>query len=70
MFSEVAEIALVAARLGHFQQLPKTRVIIMILNFTRPHSITYTKQIPAKAAVTTSEEAPKPNLFLAVTRTS
>ena len=43
MFSEVAEIALVAARLGQFQQLPKTRVIL-ILNFTRPHAITYTKR--------------------------
>ena len=43
MFSEVAEIALVAARLGQFQQLLKTRVIL-ILNFTRPHAITYTKQ--------------------------
>ena len=42
MFSEVAEIALVAARLGQFQQLLKTRVIL-ILNFTRPHAITYTK---------------------------
>ena len=42
MFSEVAEIALVAARLGKFQQLLKTRVIL-ILNFTRPHTITYTK---------------------------
>ena len=41
MFSEVAEIALVAARLGQFQQLPTTRVIL-ILNFTRPHAITYT----------------------------
>ena len=41
MFSEVAEIALVAARLGQFQQLLKTRVIL-ILNFTRPHAITYT----------------------------
>ena len=41
MFSEVAEIALVAARLGQFQQLPKTRVIL-ILNFTRPHAIAYT----------------------------
>ena len=41
MFSEVAEIALVTARLGQFQQLPKTRVIL-ILNFTRPHAITYT----------------------------
>ena len=35
MFSEVAEIARVA------QQLLKTRVIL-ILNFTRPHVITYT----------------------------
>ena len=43
MFSEVAEIAFVAARLGQFQQLLKTRVIL-ILNFTRPHAITYTKQ--------------------------
>ena len=34
MFSEVAEIALVAARLGQSQQLPKTRVIL-ILNFSR-----------------------------------
>ena len=41
MFSEVAEIALVAARFGQFQQLLKTRVIL-ILNFTRPHAITYT----------------------------
>jgi hypothetical protein len=40
VFSEVAEIALVAARLGQFQQLLKTRVIL-ILNFTRPHAITY-----------------------------
>ena len=41
MFSEVAEIALVAARLEQFQQLLKTRVIL-ILNFTRPHEITNT----------------------------
>ena len=41
MFSEVAEIALVATRLGQFQQLLKTRVIL-ILNFTRPRAITYT----------------------------
>ena len=41
MFSEVAEIALVAARLGQFQRLLKTQVIL-ILNFTRPHGITYT----------------------------
>ena len=41
MFSEVAEIARVAARLGQFQQLLKTRVIL-ILNFTRPRVITYT----------------------------
>ena len=41
MFSEVAEIALVATRLGQFQQLLKTHVIL-ILNFTRPHAITYT----------------------------
>ena len=43
MFSEVAEIALIAARLRQFQQLPKTRVIL-ILNFTQPHVITYTNQ--------------------------
>ena len=47
MFSEVAEIALVAARLGQFQQLPKTRVIL-ILNFTRPHAITYTNSVPER----------------------
>ena len=35
MFSEVAEIALVAARLGQFQQLLKTRVIL-ILNLLGP----------------------------------
>ena len=40
MFSEVAEIALVA-RLGQFQQLLNTQMIL-ILNFTRPHTITYT----------------------------
>ena len=42
MFSEIAEIALVAARLEQFlnQQLLETRVIL-ILNFTRPHAITY-----------------------------
>jgi len=44
VFPEVAEIALVAARLGQFQQLPKTRVIL-ILNFTRPHAITYTNHL-------------------------
>ena len=41
MFSEVGEIALVAARLEQFQQLLKTRVIL-IVNFTRPHEITNT----------------------------
>ena len=41
MFSEVAEIALVAAPLGQFQVLMKTQVIL-ILNFTRPRAITYT----------------------------
>ena len=30
-----------AQRLGQFQQLLKTQVIL-ILNFTRPHAITYT----------------------------
>ena len=34
-------MALVAARLGQFQRLLKTRVIL-ILHFTRPHAITYT----------------------------
>ena len=43
-FSEAAEIALVAARLGQFQQLLKIRVIL-ILNFTRPRAITYTNLI-------------------------
>ena len=42
MFSEIAEIPLVAARLGQFLQFLKTRVIL-ILNFTRPHAITHTK---------------------------
>ena len=41
MFSEIVEIALVAARLGHFLQFLKTRVIL-ILKFTRPHAITHT----------------------------
>ena len=41
MFSEIAEIALVAARLGQFLQFLKTRVML-ILNFTRPHAITHT----------------------------
>ena len=41
MFSEIGEIALVAARLGQFLQFLKTRVIL-ILNFTRPHAITHT----------------------------
>ena len=43
MFSEIAEIALVAARLGQFLQFLKTRVIL-ILNFTRPHAITNTNE--------------------------
>lgn len=43
MFLEIAEIALVAARLGQLQQLPKTRVTL-ILNFTRTHAITYTNE--------------------------
>jgi len=41
VFTEVVEIDLVAARLGKCHQLLKTRVIL-ILNFTRPHAITYT----------------------------
>ena len=40
-FSVVGEIALVTARLGQFQQLLKTQVLL-ILNFIRPHAITYT----------------------------
>ena len=44
MFSEVAEIVLVATWLGQFQQLLKTRAIL-ILNFTRPHAINYTNII-------------------------
>ena len=47
VLSEVAEIALVAARLGQFQQPLRTRVIL-ILNFTRPHAITYTNNIHEK----------------------
>ena len=44
MFSEVAEIARVAARLRQFQQLLKTQVIL-ILDFTRPHAITHTNSV-------------------------
>ena len=44
VFSEVVEIALVAARLGQFQKLLKTS-LILILNFTRPHAITYTNTL-------------------------
>ena len=40
-FSVVGEIAVVTARLGQFQQLLKTQVLL-ILNFIRPHAITYT----------------------------
>ena len=54
MFSEVAEIALVAARLGQFQKLLKTRVIL-ILNFTRPHAITYTNVIMSLTYLTLKE---------------
>ena len=43
MFSEVAEIAWVAVGLGQFQQILKTRVILT-LNFTHPHVITYTNK--------------------------
>ena len=50
MFSEVAEIALVAARLGQFQQLLKTQVIL-ILNFTRPYAITYTNRTEQKTFI-------------------
>ena len=35
--------ALYVVNIGQFKQLLKTRVIL-ILNFTRPHRITYTKQ--------------------------
>ena len=41
VFSEVGEIARVPAQLRQFQRLLKTQVIL-ILNFTRPHVITYT----------------------------
>ena len=41
VFSEVAEIALFATRLGQFQQLLKTRMIL-IVNFIGPHAIIYT----------------------------
>ena len=47
MFSKVAEIARVTQRLGQFQQLLKTRVML-ILNFTRPHAITYTNCVNNK----------------------
>ena len=47
MFSEVAEMARVAQRRGQFQQLLKAQVI-WILNFTRPHAITYTNNIHGK----------------------
>ena len=58
MFSEIAEIALVAARLGQFLQFLKTRVIL-ILNFTRPHAITNTK--PMQSALSTVfQKAAKP----------
>ena len=40
MFSEVVETTLFVARLGQFQQLLKTHVIL-ILNFSRPHAITF-----------------------------
>ena len=55
MFSEIAEIALVAARLGQFLQFLKTRVIL-ILNFTRPHAITNTNFSPVSRA----EISPRP----------
>ena len=55
MFSEVAEIALVAARLWQFQQFLKIRVIF-ILNFTRPHTaITYTNQCICTIQIQVSE---------------
>ena len=43
VFLEVAEIGLVAAQIGQFQQLLKTHVIL-ILNCTSPHTITYTNR--------------------------
>lgn len=46
MFSEIAKIAIIAVRLRQFQQLLKT-CVILILNFTLPHAITYTKLIRA-----------------------
>ena len=47
MFSEIAEIALVAARPGQFLQFLKTRVIL-ILNFTRPHAIIHTYKLHSR----------------------
>ena len=49
MFSEVAEIALVAERLGQFQQLLKTRVILN-LNFTRDSPILISRSKKAMRA--------------------
>ena len=43
--SEVAETALVSGQRGQFQQLLKTRVIL-ILDFTRLHAIIYTNYVP------------------------
>ena len=62
MFSEVAEIALVATRLGQFQQLLKTRVIL-ILNFTRPHAITYTNSEPSNLGKATKANVSLFRLF-------
>ena len=42
---EIAEIALVAARLEQFQQLLKARVISAVLNFIRPYGFTFTNHL-------------------------
>ena len=47
VFSEVVEIALFAAGLGQFHKLLKTR-LVLILNFTHTHAITYTNSIIKK----------------------
>ena len=47
MFSEIAEIALVAVRRGQFLQFLQFQVIL-ILNFTRPHAITHTNYTTAE----------------------
>ena len=48
MFSEIAEIALVAARFGQFLQFLKTQVIL-ILNFSRPMRLPIQTQLESGA---------------------